>query len=358
MRGIRYDTQEHHNFDCRSESFKSLLVQIRNSNNTTFSSPFHFFLDLSMSFFQTLIAVFATIALFLHGLGGFSKEVKEVGSDYFKQLLSRITRFRLGGFTLGILMTAVIQSSSAVSSITVALVDAGVISFAHSLAVMLGANVGTTSTAWLVTLKVGEIAPVFIVFGTLISIIPAKIRVAGKSIFYFGLILFSLELISKTLGPISSEPEIIEILKYADNSLLGVLVGIIVTALVQSSSVTTGLAIILAQQGAFSTEGSIAIIIGSNVGTTSTALIASISMNRSAKLAAKANFLFNLFGVIVCYPFLGSFDNLASYFTDDIGIQVAFSHLFFNIVISILMLPFIKQFGNWLLAINAKQDFS
>lgn len=307
-----------------------------------------------MSLFQTLIAVFATIALFLHGLGGFSKEVKEIGSDYFKQLLSRITKYRLGGFTLGILLTAVIQSSSAVSSITVALVDAGVIPFSNSLAVMLGANVGTTSTAWLVTLKVGQIAPVFIVLGTLISMIPAKIQVAGKSIFYFGLILFSLELISKSLGPISSDPKILEVLKYADSRILGVLAGIIVTALVQSSSVTTGLAIILAQQGAFSTEGAIAIIIGSNVGTTSTALIAAISMNPSAKLAAKANFLFNLFGVIVCYPFIGGFDNLASYFTNDIGIQVAFAHLFFNVVISVLMLPFIKQFGNWLIEFNTK----
>jgi Na+/phosphate symporter len=100
-----------------------------------------------MTLLQTLIAVFATIALFLHGLNGFSKEVKEIGSSHFQKLLSKITSNRFGGFALGIVLTAVIQSSSAVSSITVALVDAGVIPFANSLAVMLGANVGTTSTA-------------------------------------------------------------------------------------------------------------------------------------------------------------------------------------------------------------------
>lgn len=301
-----------------------------------------------MSLLQTLIAVFATIALFLHGLNGFSKEVKDVGSEYFKTLLKKITNNRFGGFAFGILLTAIIQSSSAVSSITVALVDANVIPFANSLAVMLGANVGTTSTAWLVTLKVGQIAPVFIVLGTIIGMIPARIQTAGKSIFYFGLILFSLELISHALDPISSDPRIADILKYADTRILGVLAGVVVTALVQSSSVITGLSIILAQQGVLSTEGAIAIIIGSNVGTTSTALIASLAMQASAKLAARANFLFNLFGVIVCYPFIGGFDNLAAYLTDDVGFQVAFAHLFFNIVISIMMLPIIKQFGEWL----------
>jgi len=301
-----------------------------------------------MSLLQTLIAVFATIALFLHGLNGFSKEVKEIGSDYFKSLIAKITSNRFGGFALGIMLTAIIQSSSAVSSITVALVDASVIPFANSLAVMLGANVGTTSTAWLVTLKVGQIAPVFIVLGTIISMIPARIQTAGKSIFYFGLILFSLELISQALAPVSADPRIVNILEYADTRILGVMAGVLITALVQSSSVTTGLSIILAQQGVLSSEGAIAIIIGSNVGTTSTALIASLAMDSAAKLAAKANFLFNLFGVIVCYPFIGGFDNLAAYFTNDIGFQVAFAHLFFNIVISILMLPFIKQFGEWL----------
>jgi phosphate:Na+ symporter len=148
---------------------------------------------------------------------------------------------------------------------------------------------------------------------------------------------------------LSSDPKIIEILALADNHILGILAGILVTALVQSSSVTTGLSIILAQQGVLSTEGAIAIIIGSNVGTTSTALLASISMSASAKLAAKANFLFNLFGVLVCLPFINGFDNLAAYFTDDLGFQVAFAHLFFNIIISILMLPFITQFGEWLM---------
>lgn len=301
-----------------------------------------------MSNFQTIIAILATIALFLHGLEEFSKEVKELGSDYFKTLISRITKNKYGGLLLGIFLTALIQSSSAVSSITVALVDASVISFGKSLAVMLGANVGTTSTAWLVTLKVGQIAPLFIVLGSAVSIIPARIQTAGKSIFYFGLILFSLELISQALAPLGKSATIGVFLAHADIHIIGIIAGILITAFVQSSSVTTGLSIILAEQGILSTEGAIAIIIGSNLGTTSTALLASLKMTPSAKLAAKANFIFNALGILICFPFITSIDQFVRLITDEIGFQVAFAHLIFNLIILAIMLPFIEQFGHWL----------
>ncbi len=301
-----------------------------------------------MNALQTIMIILSAIALFLHGLKSFSKEVQDIGSDFFKSWTAKITRNRFSGFLLGGLLTTIIQSSSAVSSITVALVDAGVITFANSLAMLLGANVGTTTTAWLVSLKVGQIAPVFIVLGTLISIIPTRIKTAGKSIFYFGFILFSLELINQALTPLKNDPKIIEILAIVDSHLLGIFIGIILTIIVQSSSVTTGLCIILSQQGVLSIDAAIAIIIGSNIGSTSTAIIASLNMTPSAKLAAKANFIFNCIGVVLFFPFINLFVDLTHELTEEVGYQIAFSHLIFNILISVLMLPFIKQFGNWL----------
>lgn len=298
-----------------------------------------------MSIFDAIIAVLAMIALFLYGLKSFSREMKEIGSGYFQKYLSAITRYRFGGFLLGGILTLVIQSSSAVTSITVALVDAGVITFINSLAVMLGANVGTTSTAWLVSLKIGKIAPFFILAGTIVSVLPARIHLAGKSVFYFGLILFSLELISQSMEPIRNNSVMRDILALTREPWIGVFAGMLVTAVVQSSSVTAGLAIILAQQGIVNTEGAIAIIIGSNVGTTSTALIASLPMSPSAKLAARSNLLFNVVGLIVSFPFMGSFDELARFFTDDISYQIAFAHLFFNVMISVLFLPFLRLVG-------------
>jgi phosphate:Na+ symporter len=309
-----------------------------------------------MNLLQTIIIILSAIALFLHGLNSFSKEVQDIGSDFFKTWINKITQNRISGFLLGGLLTTIIQSSSAVSSITVALVDAGVISFTNSLAMLLGANVGTTTTAWLVSFKIGQIAPVFILLGTLISIIPAKIKTAGKSLFYFGFILFSLEFISQSLAPLKYDPKIVELLAIVDNHLLGILIGIILTIVVQSSSVTTGLCIILSQQGVLSIDAAVAIIIGSNIGSTSTALIASLNMSKSAKLSAKANFLFNLIGVVIFYPFINLFVKLISTLTEEIGYQIAFSHLIFNIIISLLMLPFIKQFGNLLIKKTKLKD--
>ncbi|MCA6066196.1 Na/Pi symporter [Chryseobacterium sp. RG1] len=301
-----------------------------------------------MSYFQTLIIVFATIALFLYGLKSFSEEVKKLSTEKLQSLISKVTRYSISGFILGAVLTSIIQSSSAVSSITVALVDSGVISFVNSLSVLLGANVGSTSTAWLVTFNVGAIAPYFIILGMIISLIPSKIQLAGKSVFYFGFILFSLELISQSIEPFKTDPFIVTVLKMTDNHIIGILSGIVVTALVQSSSVTTGLAILLTQQGILNSEGAISIILGSNIGTSSTALIASLQLNKWAKLSATSNFIFNCLGVLICFPFINLLNRLTMYLSDDITYQVAYAHLLFNIFLSLLILPFIKKIAFWL----------
>ncbi|WP_419870613.1 Na/Pi cotransporter family protein [Chryseobacterium sp. CT-SW4] len=296
-----------------------------------------------MSNFQTFVVILATISLFLYSLKSFSSEIKNISSEKFENLISRLTQHSLSGFVLGIILASIIQSSTAVSSITVSLVDAGVIGFVNSLSVLLGANVGSTSTAWLVTLNMEFIAPFFIVLGTIISMIPNKVQLIGKSVFYFGLILFSLDLINTAIGPLKDDPTIISVLEWTENHFIGVLGGIIVTLIVQSSSVTTGLAILLTQQGVLTPEGAISIILGANVGTTSTALMVSMQLNKWAKLAAIANFVFNLTGVILIFPFINLLSRFTQSLTDDIGFQVAYAHLFFNVFVSVITLPFLKK---------------
>ena len=129
-----------------------------------------------MNTFNLVMVVFATVLLFLHGLQGFSKELQAVGQDRLQAWLGRLTRNRFAGFGLGAAFTALVQSSSAVTALAVSLVDAGVISFANSLGVLIGANVGTTATAWLVSLKLTAIGPVFIVLGTLIGFLQRNWR--------------------------------------------------------------------------------------------------------------------------------------------------------------------------------------
>lgn len=295
-----------------------------------------------MEILKTVIIIISAIVLFIHGLQNFSKEIQHVGAEKLRQWIGKITQTRLGGFLLGGLATAVIQSSSAVSSITVSLVDSGVITFSESLAILLGTNVGTTATAWIVTLKSDLIGPFFIVLGTIISMVPTRIATVGKSIFYFGFIFFSLDLISDAIEPLKNNPQLVTILMQAQNPFLGVLYGIVITAMVQSSSVVSGLTIILISQGILTLDAAIPIIIGANIGTTSTALIASMKLSSTAKLTALSNFFFNLSGVVLVFPFMKLLESAALYLSDTPTIQVAYAHLIFNLVIAVFFLILLK----------------
>lgn len=295
--------------------------------------------------FETLIAVMATISLFLFSLRGFSKELQKLGAETMQAWLTRVTRNRMYAFLLGASFTALIQSSSAVSSITVAMVDSGIITFYNSLAVLLGAKFGTTFTAWLVAFKLESIGPFLLIIGTVLGFIPHRVQIAGKTVFYLGLILFSLQLISHALEPVKESENLVLWLSYSSRPLAGVLLGIIITFIVQSSSVTTGLAIILASKELLPLEAAIAIVVGCNLGTTSTALIASIAMKRAARLAAIANFIFSFVGLISFFPFLSPFTQMISLIDASVSYQVAWAHLIFSFYVALIILPFTKAKG-------------
>lgn len=302
-----------------------------------------------MTILQTVLLVFTYIVLFLYGLKAFSKEIQEAGAERMKQWLRRATSRSWLGFLIGALFTAVIQSSSAVSAMTVAMVDAGAISFVNSLGVLLGANVGTTSTAWLVSMKLTQIGPIFIVMGALISTLPYRIQLVGKSLFYFGFILFTLQLLSDSLTPLRESPAVMSALQSADNVWFAALAGMLITALVQSSSVVSGLAIILIQNQLIGLEESVAIIIGSNVGTTSTALIASVKLSAAAKLSAMANFVFNLSGTLLFLPLIVPLSHLVSHISTTPAYQVAWAHIIFNTSVAVIFLIILKPFSRALL---------
>ncbi len=290
-----------------------------------------------MTPFQGIIAAVAAIVLFLQALQGFSREVQAVGGAALKSWLPRATENRWLGFLIGVVATAIVQSSSAVTALAVSLVDAAVISFRGSLGIVLGANVGTTATAWLVSFKLTGIGPVFIVLGALLSALPIRASAVGKAVFFFGLVFFALDLISAELKPLQGHPWFIDGLALATTPLIGLLMGIVFTALVQSSSVTTGLAILLVQQGVLPAESAIPIMLGANVGSTSTALVASLSMHAVARATAISNFLFNATGVLLFLPFLKQFTHwmLA---TGEPATAVAWAHLMFNMTVAALFL--------------------
>src|SRR6201997_4465066 len=156
-----------------------------------------------MSNLRILFTAISAIVLFLYGLEGFSREIQAVGGQTLRKWLGRLTESRWRGVVLGAIATAIIQSSSAVTSLTVALVDIGSMTLPSSLGVLLGANIGTTSTAWLVSLKLTGIGPFFIVLGNALSAMPTRFKVLGKPAFYFGFIFLSLDLVSFTLKPLA-----------------------------------------------------------------------------------------------------------------------------------------------------------
>ena len=297
-----------------------------------------------MSNFRVLLSIISAIVLFLYGLGAFSAEIQRVGGETLTKWLGRLTQSRWLAVLLGAVATAIVQSSSAITALTVALVDAGTMSFRSSLGVLLGANIGTTSTAWLVSLKLTSIGPFFIVFGTLLSALPTRFKVFGKAAFYFGFIFFGLDVVSFTLKPLAQNPIFVEVLSRSSTPIMGALAGMLITAIVQSSSITTGLCILLVQQNIMPAAAAIPIVIGANVGTTATALVASIKMQKTARRVAVANLCFNAFGVLLFLPFLGRFATEVVEFAGDPGMAVAWAQLIFNVVMTLAVFLLLRIF--------------
>jgi phosphate:Na+ symporter len=297
-----------------------------------------------LSNLRILLAAVSAIVLFLYGLEAFSQEIQTVGGEALREWLNRLTESRWRALLLGTVATAIVQSSSAITSLTVALVDSGAITFRSSLGVLLGANIGTTSTAWLVSLKLTGIGPFFIVFGTVLSAIPTRLKILGKAAFYFGFIFFSLDAVSSTLKLLAQNEVFAEILRQSRTPLMGVLAGVVITALVQSSSISTGICILLVQQDVLAGAAAIPIVIGANIGTTATALVASVKMQKTARRVAVANVCFNTVGVLLFLPFLGWFAQAVVEFAGEPSMAVAWAQLIFNVVMTIAVLILLPSF--------------
>lgn len=297
---------------------------------------------MSFETLQTIIIIISAIALFVYGLQNFSQEIENLGVERLQRWIGKITAVPMGGFLLGGVVTAVIQSSTMVSSLTVSLVSSGVLTFKDSLLILLGTNIGTTSTGWIVTFQSTLLGPVFIVLGTLVSMIPTRISTAGKSLFYFGFILFSLTFISQAMEPLRNDPLLIEILSKASNPFLGILYGIIITVIIQSSSVVVGLVIVLITQGIITLDSAIPIVVGANVGTTSTALLVSFKLSPLSRLTALSASTFNLVGVLLLLPFLSVLEKFVENVTTNPAVQVALAFTVSNTLTSVFFLIFLN----------------
>jgi len=176
-----------------------------------------------------LFAVIPAVILFLYGIDNFSEEVRHVAGERFRSILQKATKTSLRGALAGAAVTAIVQSSSATTVIAVGLVNAGAISFLGSLGLIIGANVGTTLTAQLVAFKLTAFAPVLVVLGFAASLIRGPYRAFGKPIFYFGLVFYSLNLISSIVAPLQGDADVLSLLSMTDNILIAIMIGFVIT---------------------------------------------------------------------------------------------------------------------------------
>ena len=284
------------------------------------------------------------VILFIFGLENFSKEIQKIAGSRFRAFLSRATKFPLAGFSIGAVVTALIQSSSATSVIAISLVNAGILSFKNSVCIIFGSNVGTTITAQLIAFKLTSFASGFIILGFFLTLIRSRYSVFGKALFYFGFVFFSLNLISSTLAPLHEDPRLIRFLTHSHSPLVGIGIGFLATAIVQSSSVVTGLAVIFTQQGLMGLDVAIPILMGSNIGTTVKSLLAVMIMDISAKKTALAHLVFNVGGVLIFMPGLLLWPQSYQLLSNDPALALANFHVVFNLATSLIFILLLKPF--------------
>jgi phosphate:Na+ symporter len=297
-----------------------------------------------MKEFYVVTAAFTAIILFIFGLENFSKEIEKISGERFRKFLANATNRPIVGVLLGAIITGVIQSSSATSVIAIGLVNAGVLSFKNSVGIIFGSNIGTTITAQLVAFELTAFAPILIILGFILSLFRSRYAVFAKSIFYFGFVFFSLNLISASLEPFKNSPMLVNYLATDHHPFVTVFAGAIFTALVQSSSVTTGLAVILTQQGFLTLSSAVPLIMGANLGTTITAVIAMLNMDVSAKKTALAHVFFNLGGVVLFMPILLLWGDQLEGLNGGASVTLAYIHFFFNVITSLIFIIFITPF--------------
>lgn len=248
-----------------------------------------------------VLSLIGGLGLFLYGMQMMSDGLEKVAGAKMRNVLAACTKNKFIGLLVGTAVTAVIQSSSATTVLVVSFVNAGLMNLAQSVGIILGANIGTTITGQLLALNLTEIAPIFVMIGVIMVMFMKKttIRKTGEVILGFGMLFIGMGTMSSAMGGLKSLPVVVDTLASLSNPLLGILVGFLVTSVLQSSSASIGIVMVLASQGLISLPISFYIILGCNVGSCVTALIASLNGKKDAKRAAMIHFIVNIIGALV-----------------------------------------------------------
>ncbi|MBN2261256.1 MAG: Na/Pi cotransporter family protein [Clostridiales bacterium] len=294
------------------------------------------------------ISLMGGLGLFLYGMNIMSDGLEKAAGDRMKHFIEVLTKNRVMGVLVGTLVTVIVQSSSATTVMVVGFVNAGIMNLTQSVGIIMGANIGTTVTAQLVSINLTALAPITIATGVGLKYFSksSKIKKYAEILLGFGILFLGMDLMKEAVKPLREIQAFKDLLLSfgsgsAMDTFLGILTGFGITAIVQSSSATTGILIALASTGLLPITSAFPILLGTNMGTTVTAILSSLSANKTAKRAAIIHFLFNLIGTIIFGVFLSKLTiNYVLSMSDDPARQLANAHTMFNVVNTLLLLPF------------------
>lgn len=285
---------------------------------------------------EIILSVIAGLVLFLFAVNSLSETIKNALGGNASKSIQRFTSNTFSSLIVGIVATTLLDSSSAVIIITIVLVNSNLLTFKQAMGIVLGANIGTTVSSQIIAMDIGKYSPLFLLIGFILLFIAKseKISNIGKSILYFGVLFFGLYTMENAVEPLKNEAFFAEWMKKTESPVLGAIIGAVVTLVIQSSSATVGMAIILSKKGILSLTGGIAIMLGAELGTCSDTLLATIKGSRQALKTGLFHVSFNLIsiilGLILFYPFV----DLVKYISTGASIErsVANAHMLFNIL--------------------------
>jgi phosphate:Na+ symporter len=309
-----------------------------------------------MMLLKLLFLFFVYLGIFLFGMFVMRAGLYNLSGEHVKQWLLRFAGNPMKGLLTGTIVTAIIHSSSAVMVLTVGLVATGYLTFKQSIGIILGANIGTTFTAEFIAFDIYEAAVPSLLAGAFLLFMRNKtLFCLGSILFGMGCLFTSMQGFEQLAGPISSIPSINALLTSAnENKLTGIGIGTILTAIIQSSTATTGIIMSFLNGQTLELEAGIAILLGANIGTCITAILASIGSSKAAKLTSYAHVWLNLLGVVLIYPFIQILARAAELLTTSPDMQIAHVSVMFNVLTSFLMLPFVGIFSSFIMKIHGK----
>ena len=306
----------------------------------------------------SFITLFGGLALFLFGMNQMSQSLEKLAGGKMEAILNKMTSNRFKGLLLGCGITIAIQSSSAVTVMLVGLVNSGIMDLANTVGVIMGSNIGTTVTAWIMSmigissenffirmLKPESFSPVLALVGVIMMMAckTSKKKDIGNILVGFAILMYGMTLMSNSMSPLADSPKFESMLTAFNNPLLGILTGLGVTAIIQSSAASIGMLQALSLTGGITCGMAIPIVMGQNIGTCATALISSIGVNRNAKRVAVIHILFNVIGTVVfmaVFYILHAFINFHFVNNTISPVGIAMFHSIFNICTTALLLPF------------------